>query len=1373
MAGKQLQVRMAKAGIAAIISIISLSLTAAAATYYVDANSGSDSNTGSISQPFRTIQKAANVMTAGDMCLVRKGTYRENVIPPNSGSAASPITFKPYPGEQVTLSGADTVTGWTQYSGSIYRAQMSWNMGAGNNQLFVNGKNVMEARWPNSTDLSYPNLRTMASGSAWSSGTEGTIRDSSLTQAAGTWTDALVYMQPGRRWYARTGRITGSGSGYIKFKIHSAGHLSYEDIGKHGGKYFITGTLKALDRAGEWFFDGSTMYLWAPDSSNPNNLVVEAKRRQNVFDLSNRSYINVEGFKVIAAAMKTNGSTRNCIIDGVDASYVNHFFVIDRGPYAQGNVDYTGFVLTGSNNEIRNSKIAYSAGNGVTLQGTNNKVTNCEIRDVVYGGTDAGAINTAAGTTSGHIIKNNTLFNSGRSILVHINAQNIKILNNYMYNAGLQMTDLGITYTIATDGKGTEIAYNVVYGCTQSGIYLDNNNRNYNVHHNVVYDVRYALHLNRPSVNNNVIHNTVGPLRSSGQALAGFPDTSTSQYRSDMSGTVIRNNIFRASSWDVGTDPRPTMSHNIESSVDPRFVNASQANFQLQSNSPAINAGMVTPFSGQYTGKSPDCGAFEYGLPPWTAGSAQAPKPPTPPTLSLIGDKQAYTDLPVAFTVSASEPNGDPVTFSVIGLPPGAIFDPNTQAFAWTPGESQIGAYGVTFTATDKDGADSQSITITVTKLVLPTDQIAEWKFEGNCADRKGRHNGTPKGSVSYVAGKSGQAIQVKSGAGVDIAPDPALDSLTEMTMTAWVKPVKDGTDKPIMGFYKNNFDRAYIRVTMDDKLRVFNDITDIGTGHDSGNIASLMNTWFFVAWTYDANGVSQIYVNGQKSGVPMQYGVPLSNLTSGYSMQIGYEPFLITGFNGQIDEMMLFGRALSPEEISLMYQYPSYTKAPPSLAPIGDKSAHTDKLLTFTVSAFEPDGDTVSYSATGLPAGAAFDQTTQTFSWTPSQLQAGTYEVTFTATGKNGSDSQTITIAVVKLVLPTDHIAYWEFEANSRDTRGTLNGTPKGSVGYDAGEHGQALALSNSAYVEIPSNPALDSMTEMTMTAWIKPTKDGTDKPILSLYKNAFERIYIRLNTDDKLRVFNDINDIGRGHDSANIASLMNTWFFVAWTYDGNNVSQIYVNGQKSGASMQYSVPLKNLDPGFSMQIGYEPFLTFSYNGQIDEMMLFRRALSADEIKLIYENPRANRITLNYIPDMQVDEGTTLSFTLGVKSAQGGSVLFGVEDLPEGATLDSQTGAFAWTPTYSQNGRHEVVFNASDSLSTDFLRCIIVVNNVPVGDVNNDCVVDVYDLVIVLDCLSKDVNSNTYWMADVNNDGRIDLLDLIEARNRLGARCP
>ncbi|MCP4272227.1 MAG: DNRLRE domain-containing protein [Gammaproteobacteria bacterium] len=71
----------------------------------------------------------------------------------------------------------------------------------------------------------------------------------------------------------------------------------------------------------------------------------------------------------------------------------------------------------------------------------------------------------------------------------------------------------------------------------------------------------------------------------------------------------------------------------------------------------------------------------------------------------------------IEFTVTASDVDGDALTYSASDLPAGALFNPETQTFSWTPGPGDLGLHVVQFQVTD-DGipflSDSGQINITV-----------------------------------------------------------------------------------------------------------------------------------------------------------------------------------------------------------------------------------------------------------------------------------------------------------------------------------------------------------------------------------------------------------------------------------------------------------------------------------------------------------------------------------------------------------------------------------------------------------------------------------------------------------------------------------
>jgi hypothetical protein len=92
----------------------------------------------------------------------------------------------------------------------------------------------------------------------------------------------------------------------------------------------------------------------------------------------------------------------------------------------------------------------------------------------------------------------------------------------------------------------------------------------------------------------------------------------------------------------------------------------------------------------------------------------------------------------------------------------------------------------------------------------------------------------------------------------------------------------------------------------------------------------------------------------------------------------------------------------------------------PPVLNAIGNKSVGEGAKLTFTISAGDADGDSLTYSASNLPVGATFNAATRTFSWTPGYDHAGVYAgIHFQVSDGKLADSEDIAITVVNLLRP------------------------------------------------------------------------------------------------------------------------------------------------------------------------------------------------------------------------------------------------------------------------------------------------------------------------------------------------------------------
>ena len=134
-----------------------------------------------------------------------------------------------------------------------------------------------------------------------------------------------------------------------------------------------------------------------------------------------------------------------------------------------------------------------------------------------------------------------------------------------------------------------------------------------------------------------------------------------------------------------------------------------------------------------------------------------------------------------------------------------------------------------------------------------------------------------------------------------------------------------------------------------------------------------------------------------------------------------GLVTMTVTAFNINSDGVPNYGGALDQDFVLVAYNAAEYTPSnyPPVLAPIGNRTTATNRLMQFTVAASDPvDGDSIRLWAEGIPAWATFAGATHDatvsgeFSGTTPAV-TGTYAVTFHAADKDGTNSESIVITV------------------------------------------------------------------------------------------------------------------------------------------------------------------------------------------------------------------------------------------------------------------------------------------------------------------------------------------------------------------------
>ena len=92
------------------------------------------------------------------------------------------------------------------------------------------------------------------------------------------------------------------------------------------------------------------------------------------------------------------------------------------------------------------------------------------------------------------------------------------------------------------------------------------------------------------------------------------------------------------------------------------------------------------------------------------------------PVLATIGSRSVSEGTLLSFVISASDGNGDPLSYSVSSMPPGAEFNSVDRRFSWTPDYTQAGNFSVDFNVTDGNLSDSETVSIAVTNTNRPPE---------------------------------------------------------------------------------------------------------------------------------------------------------------------------------------------------------------------------------------------------------------------------------------------------------------------------------------------------------------------------------------------------------------------------------------------------------------------------------------------------------------------------------------------------------------------------------------------------------------------------------------------------------------------------
>ena len=869
--------------------------SATAATYYVDAVNGNDGSAGTVEAPWATVRKAVASLQPGDTVLVRGGVYRESITMNINGTADQRITIQAYPNETPVLEGTRAITGWTQctanepglsvlgvgnpHYANIYRAQFTADsLDLENAMMLENGELLQMARFPDQSGIVFDKVSEYAS-----------LSDSrNWTQRNYLWDPARLN-KPSDYWNGAMIRIWSHAANNVVLRNtiadfdQSEGKITFEtplsadliNAGSSPDAYSIVNHPHILDKPGEYYINPTptngqyTVYLWPRATDHLEQSVAISISGAGVYFIAGYgSYVTIDGFDIRGFAGNKAGSAGGIICSHATA----HAGTIIRNCRIYNNRGKAGIWI--------------HSGNGDILE-------NNEIHDI------QGGFGILFSSATRGLVRANRTFRTASTGIYTPGCSKTQVIGNRVGGGGLHANGI----SVYQNAKDVLVAHNVVTDASHA--FTFSTSSNLTIFNNIFHGSASSVVADWGGCSGTVaiLNNAIlgGPDVRNGLALSGGPTYIVkNNFLAGGGGGTRSHNIYTFLAWNQTSRSGWSLAEgeSVCKVLSTLFVDPANHDYRLADGSPAINAGTAVDaylpkaifpdfdfnldIAGTARDAAPDIGPYEYG----SGGPVNRG-----PVLEPIGNRSVTINEPLSFSVTANDPDGDPVTLSVGGLPSGAAF--SDQEFAWTPTSDQLGSYQVTFTASDGTTQDSETVTIIVQK----------------------------PNTAPILAAIGSQSVS---------------------------------ENEPL--------------------------------------------TFSINATDADGDAISYSLTNAPSGA---RLAGPTFSWTPSYSQAGSYSLTFVASD----------GRAQDSQTVTISV---SNVNRPPVLAAVGDRSVDATDMLSFILSGADPDGDDLVYSTGGLPSSA--NLAGQTFSWTPGFGEAGSYEITFTVSDGELTDSQTMTVLVAAL---------------------------------------------------------------------------------------------------------------------------------------------------------------------------------------------------------------------------------------------------------------------------------------------------------------------------------------------------------------------
>jgi len=410
--------------------------------------------------------------------------------------------------------------------------------------------------------------------------------------------------------------------------------------------------------------------------------------------------------------------------------------------------------------------------------------------------------------------------------------------------------------------------------------------------------------------------------------------------------------------------------------------------------------------------------------------------------------------------------------------------------------------------------------------------------------DSSGQGNTGSITGATWTSGKHGKALSFDGNDYINVSNSSSLNS-SLITVAVWVNPTSFANYKTIaIKTTSSSWNDGWglFHYTGANDIRFF--INGYNANYVSANIP--IGSWSHITGTFDGSLIS-IYTNGTLTATSTYSG---SINTSSNILQIGSGDIVGGGFwNGKIDDVRIYNRALTASEVAKLYKA--------GAAKVAASSADLDN------------GGTLDNGLVGL--------------WT-----------------MDGKDT-----------VWTSATAATTLDKSGLGNTGTLTNMSR-TTSPTIGKLGQGLMFDGvNSSINIASPTTIT--TPFSVSVWTKYQGNGTRGTIFDYEPSGLKAWSLGIkNNTEAIFTKRNIADL-----SLNIGSWPTGWFQTVWVVGSDNDIELFINGVSKGKFGNTTAFATNGDNIVKIGIGNSS--TNPFNGSIDDVRIYSRALTASEIKQLY----------------------------------------------------------------------------------------------------------------------------------------------------------